>query len=794
MFGFKTVSRLSESCFLGGHDSESRATEGGHDSESRVTEKHPATRFVWSMAIVASLWCHADDCAGQFNPVPVPDMRGEISRSETLSLPRGGKPTAGIRVFVSLPPYPTPETMRVVVRIESSGGATTADRTFAVTLAPRGHSLPASGVVGRFELTLAQNSREIEGVFYLPKTSYGSDYQVSVAEDGRAIDGFEGGIAFANRDANWTEQVIVEEKTPRFLIVARSWLPPPEAALAEMLGQHRTYLTADLADDWRAYAPFDFVVLPTSTWNDADTGSITSLRRWVRCGGNVLLTDLSPADPLPDSARPSRGGRYETALRYWRASLEDVAISDPLVPDYGRQNRYANLQQWLIKLDSGTGTHARNLVPFEGPLEPIVRRFRERVVEQGELTAASPAPITLESLGAGRIFRTGGSIDRPAGLQVDLGVVQGWEAWRSMRLMRRGVDPILGSQRFAAWLIPGLGQPPVYSFMALLTIFTVLVGPLAYYKTSRGGRTYLMFLIAPALAILTTAAMLLYGVVADGFQTHVRVRQITWLDGQSGHAATRSRSTYFAGIRPTGGLTFDAAADLTMLPDNDGRPWWERQNERAGPPRVLEISGDELRLDGNFLPSRQQRQFITMTPRDDFGVVQLSVQKDTAATFRHRLPVVLRELIACDWDDGLHHGSNVSPGDEVILKPMTQKESGELLGDLYTSEWLVSTRIDQNTRPPTIRTNALSDLAVAVSYEFEDSTKPLEGLFEYELQLRMQLSSQLTPGTFVAVADLTDDALAHPDAIPTDSIHFIFGSLGGLESRREFKMASGVTP
>ncbi len=710
--------------------------------------------------------------AEPFKPSAVADVRGQRSQPQTVAFPVSGNPTGGVRVYVTLPAHRTPETLRVTTRIETTGAAATADRTFTVTLTPRGHSLPTSTVTGRFDVTLPQNAARAEAIHYVPKTSYGTDYLIAVAEDGRVLPGFEAIASFINRPSDPSAQVVLDEFLPQTLVITDQWLPPVEAAIADLICERSTSLSPGVAADWRAYQPFDFVVLSQSRYEDLTDTAAEALRRWVRCGGNLVLTDTTDAQ-RDDETQQSLDVRHLSATAYWQSGPGGLSIRDPMQDYYNQQIRRIDLNQWLDEIGAEANAYARSQIPFEEDLRAVTTDLWDRIAEQAGRTGEADEPLTVQDIGAGRIFRTAGSIDRPAGLLADLSVAQSTEVWRSKRLMRRGADPILGSQRFAAWLIPGLGQPPVYSFIALLVIFTLLVGPFAYYKTSRGGRTYLMFIIAPVLAIVTTTAMILYGVVADGFDTHVRVRQITWLDGQSGDAATRTRSTYFAGIRPSGGLTFDPNADLTLLPDGDGRPWWERQTDRPGPPRIVDVTDAVIRCNGNFLPSRQQRQFITTQPRDDFGTLTLTA----GSTARHSFPVTLRQLVLRDAAGGLHHGVDVGPKTEMVLKPLTTKEAGELLGDLYTSEWLVNTRVDQDDSRLNRRNVGLTDLATTVSYEFDDATKPLEGLFEYELQVRMQLSSQLTAGSFVAVADLTDDALAYADAIPTNSIHFIFGSV-----------------
>ena len=48
-----------------------------------------------------------------------------------------------------------------------------------------------------------------------------------------------------------------------------------------------------------------------------------------------------------------------------------------------------------------------------------------------------------------------------------------------------------------------------------------------------------MFAIAPVLTVITTLSMLGYSIIADGFGSHARIRQITWVDGVTGEGVER---------------------------------------------------------------------------------------------------------------------------------------------------------------------------------------------------------------------------------------------------------------
>ncbi len=202
---------------------------------------------------------------------------------------------------------------------------------------------------------------------------------------------------------------------------------------------------------------------------------------------------------------------------------------------------------------------------------------------------------------------------------------------RASPTLRRGVDPLIGDGRFARWLIPGVAQPPVYTFMGLLTVFVVLVGPIAYRRTTKIGRSYLMFAIAPALALVTTLAMFGYGIVSDGFGTVVRVRQVTWVDGRSGDAGERVRSTYFAGVRPGDGLRFPGNAEVIGYPQGTGDSWEEHNRSMPETIGKVVVRNDSQVFDSSFLPSRQQRQFVVHRPRMGVGYLSLSSALDATA-------------------------------------------------------------------------------------------------------------------------------------------------------------------
>jgi hypothetical protein len=382
--------------------------------------------------------------------------------------------------------------------------------------------------------------------------------------------------------------------------------------------------------------------------------------------------------------------------------------------------------------------------------------------------------------------------------------------WKRHRLLRCGVDPILGSSKFFQWSIPGVAQPPVYTFMGLLGVFVILVGPVAYRKTAKSGRGYLMFAIAPLLAIATTLAMLVYGILADGFGTQTRVRQITWIDGPTGQGITRTRSTFFAGIRPSDGLQFPSGGDVTLFPDNQQRSWEATMEDRFDPRGEVIVTDRTIRFTQDFLPSRQQRQFVMHQPsvlngrlivktnrssekipiaapeNTDDSSKKTNASPDKPTTSPASIEIISEfdrkctEVLICDQQGSYYFADEIEPNGKATGLLIEDKSASERLGEMYKRQWLISSVVErrENRTLSMQRYNGETfDLLSNQINQIESVAKPTDGAFEFELQMRMQLGSKLPVNSFLCFTDLSEDAIAVEGATPTESIHFVMGSL-----------------
>ncbi len=617
---------------------------------------------------------------------------------------------------------------------------------------PDGRSPPKNGLVIDVPMQVAQGAKAARAVRYLPKWSAGHAYQFRLFEDTHALVDYEGMVGQAiTQHRRQLKSLLGQEYRIDALVIVSG-----DFATADDVLRHRAYLSAgtvppfiqsssvdggvtcmgqkEYPSDWRGYQRFDIVALTCESLErlQEQEAPFQALRQWVLAGGTLLVQgEATPAEIT--------------------SQLDFCWTDDP------------DMRSWvkLVERKKPNGL---------GDFEIKVGDTKER--SPSELEADR---VWLQVAGAGIVI---GSQENPPRLSSALGhIIRQTIGYRQSPMLRRGVDPLIGDRRFTRWMIPGVAQPPVYAFMGLLTVFVILVGPVAYRRTTRHGRGYLMFAIAPALALVTTLAMFGYGIASDGFGTVTRIRQLTWIDGASGDAGERVRATYFAGVRPRGGLRFPGNAEVIGYPDNDGTSWEELHEKSVSAMGRVTVSGESQLFDGSFLPSRQQKQFVIHQPRPDLGAIDFRAGESIGegvlhSTLKFALDgVVVRDRAGQYWS--VHH---LPPGSSTACNPLTPQEASKILGDMYTLHRPISAV--REARQRTNYRNDIHDLIVDGNRASTTRQKMIvDGVFEQWLSDFLQLRGELPQRWFVATAKVSGDVIAVENAELVDSVRYVFGTM-----------------
>lgn len=752
--------------------------------------------------------------------------------SHEVRLPITARNSLGWTMRVKASSLATADTMRVELEFATTGAPTTAERQIELRLTPisAGHSPPQSSIGVSLPLQIPQGTDRIRFTRHVPKASFGNLYQVKLWEDGRAITDSETTFGQPITDPDyaayfdeaqqnawnvlWIESDVDDAVRQKSLQLWSLWnTPEPFKSIntpqeweknvsggvgSDGIRLFPTVKLQNLPHDWRALRPYDAIMIHSADWDamqHSDSPESVALRDWTHAGGVVIVRDASP--------KPVGSGVVSADA----SPTEEFLKSASLTRMPARLDAYAGMDQQSFA-DQSPYFDVQNFSAWQAWFPTGAALIRDSLTQYPVSRAVEKSGVRSRSAVAGMVIYLGPRVDDEPVQMLQWAAVDELVSWHRPRLTRNGAEPILGSQRFYQWVIPGVAQPPVYTFMGLLGLFVILVGPVAYRKTAKAGRSYLMFAIAPALAMATTAAMLGYGVISDGFGTRVRLRQVTWVDGTTGDAFTRTRGTYFAGIRPAEGLTFAPDAEITLYPDNQNRSWESRVDERFEMRGIVTATPEALLLSREFLPSRQQRQFVVHRPNNGWGRVRVhSSASDADASSSNAVakkfedgssytgPVAisvvsetassLQELIICDSQKRYYLLNYLAAGKTGEAVRISREMASKRMGDMYKRQWLVSSIVGQSQSPSQqnfSRRNSgyqgdTTDLLTEQLSLLDSTVKPNEGVFEFELQQRMQLLADLPANSFLGLSELTNDAVAIPSSEVTDSIHYVFGSL-----------------
>ena len=575
-------------------------------------------------------------------------------------------------------------------------------------------------------------------------------------------------------------------------------------------GQLKGIGFGELMDDWRAYQPFDVMVMSRRTRDKLDQYKKLSeaVHHWQLLGGTVVIVNHFPQlnfseqdgkdnvkatlDPEQVSLMQNAAGMSASAQESINATnlsiaqlkekieLATQANNETTPPNRNRSRRTESLAKKNAR--QTTPEQDRQQLDLLNRQTKILSGYAESLVDPKKLG------MMVTSTGVGLTFELTAS-DGMA-VPTNTGAIPSALKWRLIQLslgarvsptLRRGVNPLLGSNRFANWSVPGVSQPPVYTFIGLLSAFVILVGPVAYIKTTRAGRTYLMFAIAPIFASLTTLAMLGYSLIADGLGAKARIRQLTWVDGKSGMAVERVRATYFTGLQDDNELIFPRNSEVFPQYPRPEKSWADLEKEDAATLGRIRFDHQYQRLSNDFLPSRDQRQFIFHNTRTNVSGLSLIPEQVDAtvgpsrpsARLRNDFEFPIQICIVRDQEGQYWQTLFLNSKQTKEAVPLLATAASRALGNLYIQHRPIA----NSTKTRRSNSRDIEDIPVEINNTIHLRTPMLDGLMENWIQQRMLTIGEIPKGYFVATAEVSDDVIAVKDCDTTSSVRFLFGTL-----------------
>ena len=159
---------------------------------------------------------------------------------------------------------------------------------------------------------------------------------------------------------------------------------------------------------------------------------------------------------------------------------------------------------------------------------------------------------------------------------------------------------------FWNWHIPGVGAAPVFGFLALATLFAIVIGPVNYLMLGKIQRLYLLLITVPAGAAVVTFCLFAYAVLSDGLGVKARIRSYSLLDQASGQTVSWSRQSYYASLVPSQGITF--ADDVVAFPIVQA----PHSNSYGSPVHRISWQEGGQQLEGGYISSRTLSQLMVV--------------------------------------------------------------------------------------------------------------------------------------------------------------------------------------
>jgi len=239
----------------------------------------------------------------------------------------------------------------------------------------------------------------------------------------------------------------------------------------------------------------------------------------------------------------------------------------------------------------------------------------------------------------------------------------------------------------ASMAIPGVGELPLETFVLLLLVFAVAIGPVNFMVLRKLRRPSLLLVTIPAVSLGTSVALVLYGMLQAGVDVKTASVSLTLLDQREDRAHVVEERVLYAGLSPGAGLRPAAGTSVYPRFADEDPDFYEVDYSRG----VLMARG--------YLPVRTPAHQLLLSERTSRLGLSFAAG-DGGLRVTNELDVAVAEVLARDADGTLHHVEPASPiaaGSSVRLEALEAMD-GDSVPDLAAE--LDNALLDALTLPP----------------------------------------------------------------------------------------------
>jgi hypothetical protein len=225
---------------------------------------------------------------------------------------------------------------------------------------------------------------------------------------------------------------------------------------------------------------------------------------------------------------------------------------------------------------------------------------------------------------------------------------------------------------------------PVRGLFVVMLLFAVTIGPVNLYVLARTKRKIWMLWTVPAIALITSLAVLGYVYLREGWTGHERAEGLTILDELAGRATTVGWVGFYSPITPGDGLHFGYDTELSpQLGSEYGD--YRRAN------RTVDWTNDQHLATG-WVTARMPAHFMLRKTEARPERIEMRRAKGGKLMLKNGLGAAIRRLWYADSKGKIHTAANIpagapaslqAGGDEVVAEPRRRS-----LRQAFGMDWL----------------------------------------------------------------------------------------------------------
>lgn len=337
-------------------------------------------------------------------------------------------------------------------------------------------------------------------------------------------------------------------------------------------------------------------------------------------------------------------------------------------------------------------------------------RNRVYACAQGALVLVE-SPLLTDHVATGEAGGAGGTNALDAFTAINDGLVHPRQLTRSPSMW----GPLEG---LAA--LPGMDLP-YRGFAVLLVIFALTIGPVNLIVIRRLKRPALLLVTVPALALLFSIGLILYGVLAQGLGTRACANSVTWLDQRAHHASTLEVRSVFAGLPHGSGWRAGPGTSVHVLPD---------ASRRMTNGTLLVDTSEGTAYRGDFLPVRREVRNAFLTDRAARARLEVRTSAN-GVEVENGLGATIQELLVRTSDDESWYASApIAEGARATLK-LVNADEGTTSDTLFGWTAVIPSRkaLVPGSYVARLRSSPFTD-DCGVSYDEEQSQHIVYGILD----------------------------------------------------------------